>query len=175
MYQISSLGRVKSLKYRQERLMKPNNCDGYLSVDLLKEGKRKHLKVHRLVAQAFIPNPDNKPCIDHIDTNPSNNSVSNLRWASYSENNENPLTRIHMSGENSFWNGKCGREHCRSKKVVQLDLEGNFIKVWDSAADVQRIMGICYSSVSYCCSGRYKHAGGYKWIFFEDYQKKAVG
>jgi hypothetical protein len=103
-YQVSNLGRVKGLKYtfwatRQfrtlpERILKPNkNKSGYYYVVLHKNRKGKTWKVHRLVALAFIPNPDNKPCVDHIDTNTTNNNVENLRWCTHKENINNPLTK----------------------------------------------------------------------------------
>ncbi len=100
-YQISNFGRVKSLKYDKERILKPfPNSDGYLQVDL---GK-KYLKIHRLVALAFILNPENKPCIDHIDRNKINNSFNNLRWVTHQENmcnlsvkKDNQLQQKHIS------------------------------------------------------------------------------
>ena len=84
-YYISTWGRVKNT---ENRIMKPEVHDkGYLRVDLYdKDGNRKHAKVHRLVAQAFIPNPLNKPQVNHIDGNNQNNSVSNLEWCTNEEN-----------------------------------------------------------------------------------------
>ena len=95
-YQVSNLGNVKSLNYRSTgnaRLMRliPDK-DGYLQVSLCKDGKMKHYKVHRLVAKAFIDNPDNKPCIDHISTDRADNRVENLRWSTCKENSNNPIT-----------------------------------------------------------------------------------
>ena len=106
LYQISNLGRVKSLKrkvitknghyqgYNEKilKLSKTNRC-----VLLCKNGKIFPKLVHRLVAQAFIPNPENKPCVDHIDTDMKNNNVNNLRWVTQKENCLNPLTRKHNS------------------------------------------------------------------------------
>ncbi len=94
LYQISNTGKVKSLK----RIMKSRKCEeiikkpsklpkGYLKVSLCKEGKIKYYSIHRLVAEAFIPNPNNLPCVNHKDCNPQNNEVSNLEWISYKENN----------------------------------------------------------------------------------------
>lgn len=100
LYQVSNLGRVKSLERivnfgNQQRIVKEkilsprDNGNGYKTVCL----QSKYFYIHRLVAQTFIPNPDNKPQVDHIDTNKSNNCVDNLRWATHSENMNNPATK----------------------------------------------------------------------------------
>ena len=98
-YQVSSLGRIKSLermrchgKTYKEKIKCSHLINGYVVVMLFKNGKHKNCKVHRLVAEAFIPKPENKPCIDHIDTNRENNCVENLRWVTYQENYHNPLS-----------------------------------------------------------------------------------
>ena len=96
LYQVSNLGRVKSLgnnKTRKEKILKPETINGYLRVCLFKERKGKHILVHRLVADAFIPNMDNKPYIDHIDGNPNNNIINNLRWCTHNENMNNLITK----------------------------------------------------------------------------------
>lgn len=105
LYQISNLGRVKSLgktiidssgrkRIIKERILKGGKDDkGYLYVCLCKDGIHKYIKVHRLVAETFIPNPNNLPCVDHINTIRDDNRVENLRWVTYEENNNNPLTR----------------------------------------------------------------------------------
>lgn len=108
-YEVSNLGRVRSIKRTivkndgrvttyKERIIKPyKNNQGYLIVGLYVKGKHEKFLVHRLVAEAFIPNPDNKPCIDHINTIRDDNIVENLRWATYEENNNNPLTNKKQS------------------------------------------------------------------------------
>lgn len=98
LYQVSNMGNVKSVGYGKERVLKfGKNNDGYLRVVLYKEGKGKTHKVHRLVAQAFIPNPENKEQIDHLNTIRTDNRVENLRWVTPKENNNNPLTKEHRN------------------------------------------------------------------------------
>lgn len=90
-YEVSSMGRVRSLYRRVPHILKPavTNSLGHLKVGLYKDGKVKQLFVHRLVAEAFIPNPENKPTVDHIDRDTSNNCVENLRWANQIEQSFN--------------------------------------------------------------------------------------
>ena len=89
-YYVFKDGRVRSDKGRKPRFLKPNkDRGGYHYVDLYNDGKRTTKKVHRLVAEAFIPNPDNKPCVDHKDRDKSNNAVENLAWVTRSENDQN--------------------------------------------------------------------------------------
>ena len=122
LYEVSNLGRVKSLNYnrtRKEKILKSGYVCGYCKVVLCKYGKMKHFLVHRLVAEAFIDNSNNKPCIDHIDGNPMNNRVENLRWCTQRENCNNPITLHRMSeaqkGENNPNYGKHLSEETRRK------------------------------------------------------------
>lgn len=101
-YQVSNLGRVKSLNYNKtgkEGMLRAGvTTDGYLQVVLYKDRKKKHHATHRLVAQTFIPNPDNKPCVDHINTIRTDNRVDNLCWVTCKENNNNPITKKRLLG-----------------------------------------------------------------------------
>lgn len=102
-YQISNFGRVKSIYKKTVHIRKPFLLHFYLAVELRKYGKRQRPLVHRLVAEAFIPNPDNKPQVNHIDGNRLNNHVSNLEWCTQSENIQHSLrVGLKKSGEDNY-------------------------------------------------------------------------
>ena len=135
LYEVSNLGRIKSLNYRKtgkEKILKNIECEnGYLIINLAKFGKYKTFKVHRLVAEAFIPNPENKPCVDHINTIREDNRVENLRWVTKEENNNNPLTKKKYSknhreqtGEKNPMYGK----YCKGVYCIELNISFNSIK-----------------------------------------------
>lgn len=171
LYQISNFGRVKSLNYnhtKQERILKPStNQYGYQQVHLCKDGKQKMLSVHRLVANAFIPNFNNLPQVNHIDEVKTNNHVSNLEWCDCKYNcNYGSFIEKH-SGENNSKTmfGKFGKDNPTSKKVIQLTLNNEVVKIWDCMRDVQRKLGYHQSSISQCCKGKQKTSNGYKWQY----------
>lgn len=156
LYQVSNLGRVKSLKFGKEKILKPrDNGIGYLKVILFKDGKGKHLYVHRLVAQAFIKNPENLPQINHKDENPENNFVENLEFCD-AKYNSNYGTRNERIIKNR--NGKNA-----SKKVICV--ETNII--YHSVREAQRQTGIQNSHITECCKGNRKSAGNYHWKYSE--------
>lgn len=144
LYQVSTLGRVKSLNYnktKKEKILSPgNNGNGYLFVTLYKNG-RKNLFVHRLVAEAFLENPDNLPEVNHKDENKTNNSVSNLEFCSR----------------------KYNARYSNAKKVGCYR-EGNFIKVYDSTIDVTND-GFNQGNVVSCCQGKLKTYKGFQWKY----------
>ena len=174
LYQVSNLGRVKSLKREiiysdgrkhtyKEKILKPRkNKYGYLVVCLCNNGNRKEFFVHRLVALAFIPNPDNKPHIDHIDTNPLNNVYTNLHWVTPKENNNNELTKQHVS---EAMKGKKISEETkekRRKKIYCVELD----KVFNSIKEASEELGIFATTISAVCKGKRKTVGGYHFMYY---------
>lgn len=158
LYQVSNLGRVKSLKFDKERILKNRtNSNGYLSVQLSKGNKIKSFLIHRLVANAFLPNPNNYSYVNHKDENKTNNCVDNLEWTSH-ESNCNFGTRNERISEQNI-NGKC------SKEVIQCDLEGNEIARFPSVGEVQRQFGYLQGNISSCCREERKTAYKYKWRY----------
>lgn len=158
-YEVSSFGRVKSLPRMTARgmmggqLMTPvKNKNGYLTVKLCKEGKIKAFYIHRLVAEAFIPNPDNLPQVNHKDEVKTNNHVSNLEWITI-EGNLNYRTRNERIAK------------ANSKPVAQKTLDGELVKIWPSVMEVERQTGWSQRNISKCCNGKRKSAYGYVWSY----------
>ena len=154
LYEVSDQGRVRSIKFGKERILKPgrNTCC-YLQVNLCKNGeKKKNLLVHRLVAQTFIPNPDNLPEVNHKDEDKDNNSVQNLEWCDRKYNinygNRNQMVSIKLS-----------------QPILQYTKSGEFVREWKSTYDVERNLGYFHNSISYCCNGKLKSAYGYVWKY----------
>ena len=150
LYAVTSCGRVWS--YKNKKFLEPQ-CDknGYLYVNLYKNGKRKHICVHRLVAEAYIPNLDNLPQINHKDECKTNNCLQNLEWcdAKYNSNYGSRIDRISTSNK---------------KPILQLDLDGNFVREWASATDVGKEV---QSNICHCLKGKLPKAYGYKWVYKE--------
>lgn len=153
LYEVSDKGRVRSLKSGQPKILKPRRTiKGYLQVDLYKNGDRKFCYIHRLVAQTFIPNPDNLPQVNHISEDKENNSVHNLEWC-------DPKYNINYGNRNQKVADK------NSKPVFQFTKDGEFVGEWKSAIDVERNLGYHQSHISSCCTGRLKFAYGFIWKF----------
>jgi hypothetical protein len=162
LYQVSNLGRVKSL-FRYKKLLKPRIMQQYYSVCLWKDKKPKHMRVHRLVGMAFIPNPNDYPCINHKDENKLNNCVDNLEWCTH-KYNANYGTRIERSVKHR------PMENIR-KPVLQI-LNGKVINRFESEVAAGEYIGSrkAYANIGSVCLGR-KHfhtAYGYVWKFAEE-------
>ena len=154
LYQVSNKGRVKSLKFGKERILKKyhtNNQGKYFLVGLTKKSKTRNILVARLVADAFIPNIDNKPCVNHINGNRIDNRVENLEWCTYKENSEHA------------WRTKLYKTN---KKVLMKTLGDEPILVFDSQSEAYRSTGINQSTISKCCRGIIESVRGFKWEFY---------
>lgn len=147
LYEVSSHGRVKSPgnnKERKEKILKFGlDRGGYQLVTLCKNGKQKTPKVHRLVAIHFINNPNNKPCVNHLDGDKTNNYYLNLEWCTYSENNKH-----------AYEYGLKNSDHC-TKKVYCFELNQEF----ESASEASRKLNINRGNISSCCRGDVLSAG----------------
>lgn len=194
LYQISSLGRVKSLaktitgglglkQNMPEIILSPNQYNGYPYVVLFKNGKGQTFKIHRLVANAFIPNPEKKPCVDHINTHTSDNRVNNLRWVTYKENSNNPITRQKMEkigaytiteemkekaikGCKKVWKERRQEliAKINAKRAVAVKcIETNTI--YPSVREAARAYNLNPSNISSACRGKIKTSGGYHWEY----------
>jgi len=162
LYQVSDLGQVRSLKFGKVRILKPgHNTDGYLKVILCQSGNKRNVLVHRLVAEAFIPNPLKLPVINHKDENPVNNVVTNLEWCTHRYNMNYGTCNARRSAKlkGRYVNGPC------AKAVIQYDKSGNFVRKWPSVNEVQRQTGFAQSHISKCCRGELRSAYGYLWKY----------
>lgn len=161
LYQVSNWGRVKSLNYNhtgKERILKlTKGSSGYLQAQLCKNNKIKLCRVHRLVAQAFLENPDNLPEVNHKNEIKTDNRIENLEFCDR-KYNVNYGTAIQRKSEKQI-NGKC------SKSVYQYTLNGEFVAEYPSIREVERQLGFKQPNISYCCNGKYKQAYCYKWSY----------
>jgi hypothetical protein len=153
-YSVDENGVVRNVK--SGKVIAQQIYAGYKCVSLWCNKRQKWHKVHRLVATAFVPNPQNLPCINHKDENKLNNHVSNLEWCDYSYNNQYganaPLKKA---------------AEARRKKAAMYDRNGNLLAIFRSTTEAQKITGVNQSNISGCCLQR-KHfltAGGYIWKF----------
>lgn len=155
-YEVSNIGRVRSMNYnhtKSVRLLIPTvDRKEYEYVHLCKDGRAYHNRVSRLVADAFIPNPHNKPFVDHIDTNRRNNHVDNLRWCNQSENQQNPISRKRYGDS-------------KAKPVIQLNMDCQVVRVWASAREAEIHGGFNHRHIADVCRGKLKTHGDYKWRY----------
>lgn len=164
LYEVSNLGRVKSLDrwvvykdgkkrlFKGQLLISVRNRDGYMRVCLHKDSLQYNKCIHRLVAEAFIPNPNNLPMVNHIDEVKTNNRVDNLEWcdAQYNAIYGTAIQR---------------RLEKYKKKVNQYNKDGVFIKQWDSPKDAADCLGIDRFHIYHVCKGERRFAGGYIWRY----------
>ncbi len=161
LYQVSNFGRVVSKDRicwngtgnfkKNSKILKQNLAGaGYSFLGLHKDLKTKHCYVHRLVAEHFIPNLENKETVNHIDGDKSNNNVSNLEWLSRKENSQHAVDTGLINSH---------------KAVIQYSLNGEYIAEYKSCKQAQDVTGICRRQIGAVCNGHRNYAHGYKWKF----------
>lgn len=172
LYQISNHGRIKSLErqdtgegygkyYRPEKIKKPSiGTNGYYGISFFKAKKRYPKSVHRLVAELFVKNPDNKPCVNHLDGDKLNNYYKNLGWVSYSEN-------MNHAFENNLIKNAVGGKSITSKKVKQLTITGELVKIHSSITEAANEVDITMGGIiGVCKKQKYRNTcKGFKWQY----------
>lgn len=173
-YQVSSFGRIKTIKKEvlrrdgtilviSEKIRKlSHQKNGYLKVQLVRNGKGISYWVHRLVAEAFIPNPENKPQVNHKKGIKNDNRVSQLEWMTYEEDRKHAEDVLGHRWDKGI--RPKGYTHVQSKSVAQIDLySGSIVKIWESISMAIKETGI--KNISNCALGKARQSGGYKWEY----------
>lgn len=191
-YQVSNLGNVRSLRYKNQKLVKKltlrTNNHGYKVTGLGENGKTKFVLVHRLVAMAFIDNPNNYPIVNHKDENPLNNHVDNLEWCNYSYNriysmNMHPERREELVENLAKYTkrNKKGIPHKYCNRVAILDDNNEIIKIYENATKAAIVLGLRTCNVTEVCKAnahiiigdkqqivKKRRTGGHIFVFLED-------
>ena len=163
---IYSFGRMFHRRYRGTVKLnsRPNN-KGYLVVHLYNEYGMSDKLVHRIVAETFIPNIDNKPEVNHIDGNKNNNSVNNLEWVTHKENVQNAIKR------GTAYQNMPGFNNHRGKIIAQYDTNGNLIKTWSSLRRIEYELGFVHQNIIKACKENLVRYG-FKWKYYEGVETK---
>lgn len=152
-YEVNSLGQIRHKKRKQ--ILKPrSNNGGYQYVNFKVDGKNVNFAVHRIVANAFIPNPNGYAEVNHKDYDKMNNCVENLEWVTSSQNKQHAYL-------------KEANQKSLGKSVEQYDLNNNYVQTFRTVSLAAQEMGCCVAAISNCCLGRTKTSQGYRWKFVE--------
>ena len=173
---VIGVSRSKDNRYNNKKwiLKQYEDKNGYMYVTLQKDKKRKTIKVHRLVAEHFIENKNNYPCVNHIDSNRKNNDASNLEFCTHKQNMEHAVKNHRFDNmakinsermKGNKLNGYIYANEITKKKIIQCDLNNNFIKEYQSISEASKQTGITITSISYCANNKRKSGGDYLWHF----------
>lgn len=180
-YEASNFGRIKSIEriafngmsnhILKSRILKHGiKENGYLHVCLCKNGKAKHYHVHRLVASAFIPNPEGKPQVNHINGKPSDNRVANLEWVTMKENHRHAYDVLGRPGANT---GRFGALNGKSKEVQMISIDGDVIRTFESVMEASRELRVCEASIRSVIYGKSKLCAKHKWRYVDIRETRA--
>lgn len=152
-YEVSNLGKIKN---KTGKILKGyKSSGGYLYIDIHENGNHHHPRIHRVVAEAFVDNPNNLPQVNHINGIKTDNRGINLEWCSAKEN-------IRHAYKNGLYDKHKG---FKRTKVNQYDLQGNLIKQWDCMRDIEKKYNVTHTAIRFCCLGRIKTCKGYIWKY----------
>lgn len=157
-YEVSNYGRVRNFFTKEQKALRKTKT-GYMITDLKENGSKKTAYVHRLVAQAFIPNPNNKPQINHKDENKDNNFVSNLEWCTIEYNNQygNHINNIRKTQAEKV-----------GKKVAQIDVKTNkIINIFDTLSEASKFVGAKKQAINWAIQKNTHTCAGFRWVVME--------
>lgn len=160
-YEVSTFGRIRHANTRKVKKTRIHKT-GYVYTNTVNCKKRINIKMHRLVAETFIPNAEDKICVNHIDGDKTNNKVENLEWVTHKENMEHAIRTGLFDPHNTKRN---------FTPVLQKDKYGNVVKRWKSIKEAAEHVNVCSGNISDACRNRGKTAGGYIWEYIDDYKK----
>lgn len=163
LYQVSNLWKIKSLRFGKENILNIQ-CNEYCLITISKNTKRKIFKIHRLVAKMFIPNPENKPQVNHIDWNKLNNNINNLERNTQSENLLHAF-RILWKRKKSSMKWRFWKNNPISKKIWQYNLQWELLNVWYGTREIKRSLWFRHSCISSCCKWVKYHKTAYGFIW----------
>lgn len=167
-YSISHKGIVKNIKTNKVKIATSNGAGcGYLYVDLYKNGNKVRKFIHRLVAETFIPNIDNKPMVNHKDGNTKNNHIDNLEWVTAKENVEHANKVLNVLSAYEIANNN------KKKKIKQIDfVTGNVIKTFNSIREASKETNIPASNIVAVLKNRQKRTYEYSWCYVESLEEE---
>lgn len=173
-YYITDTGDVYSRtitnNWRIKKMRPQRMPSGYLKVNLCKNSVKTTKHVHRLVAEAFIPNPDNKPQVNHKNGDRTDNRACNLEWCSASENIKHSYDVLHRKNPRAML-GRVGKDNPHSIPVQQI-LNGVVVAEYENAVDAENKTGVCKTCIRKCCKGIAKTSGGFVWRYKKRLAKK---